>query len=356
MIKILLINWVTISRKQVYQLKAINDCDYRIDVFTNDLLGDSEHWINQAGPNSKYIKQSSNLFERIQSLLKAFNNKAPIKCVILAPEGRYSIVALILLKLMKARIVCIEWGSIGHINKTTPLLRMAMHLCYKYSDLIWYKEPYMKPLLSNITSKPLFFLPNAVEVALTEIIPFSNRNITFLWANRLVRGRRPDWYIIAANKIYNRSGQRAVLMGFLEEMVDDKMQKLCRNLAAKGIELLNFGNSYQLLPQSRFFVLAANQVFGNNSLLEAMSHGTVPIVTQSIGVDEIIEHGKNGFIAENTELGLYEAMEKASEIDALEWSRLSKNAMETVACKFTVKNWKNEFVNMMAILEKELNV
>ena len=356
MTKILLINWVTISRKQLYQLKAISDCGYTINVFTNDLLGDSEHWVNQAGPNSKYIKQPSRLFERVQSLLKAFNNQASIKCAILAPEGRYSIIALILLKLMKVRIVCIEWGSIGHINKSTHFLRMAMYLCYKYSDLIWYKEPYMKPLLSNITSKPLFFLPNAVEAALTESIPFSNRNIAFLWANRLVQGRRPDWYISAANKIYNKSGLRAVLMGFLDEMVDDKMQERCKNLAANGVELLNFGNSYQLLPQSRFFVLAADQVFGNNSLLEAMSHGSVPIVTRSIGVDEIIEHGKNGFIAENTEFGLYEAMEKASKIDAFAWSRLSQNAIETVASKFTVKNWKNEFVNMMTTLERELNV
>lgn len=214
----------------------------------------------------------------------------------------------------------------------------------------------MKPLLSNITSKPLFFLPNAVEAASTESVPFSNRNIAFSWANRLVQGRRPDWYVSAANKIYNKSGQRAVLMGFLDEMVDDKMQKRCKNLAGNGVELLNFGNSYQLLPQSRFFVLAADQVFGNNSLLEAMSHGSVPIVTRSIGVDEIIEHGKNGFIAENTEFGLYEAMEKASEIDALAWSRLSQNTMETVASKFTVKNWKNEFVNMMATLESEFDV
>jgi glycosyltransferase involved in cell wall biosynthesis len=354
--KILLINWVTVSRKQLYQLKAINDCGYTISVFTNDQLGDSEYWVNQAGTNSKYIKQPPKLLARIQNLLKALDNQESVKCAILAPEGRYSIIALILLKLMRVRIVCIEWGGIGYINKSAPLLRMAMYLCYKYSDLIWYKEPYMKPLLSNMTSKPLFFLPNAVEVASSESMPFSNRNISFLWANRLVQGRRPDWYICAANKIYNKSGQRAVLMGFLEEILDDKMQKRCKNLAANGVELLNFGNSYQLLPQSRFFVLAADQVFGNNSLLEAMSHGSVPIVTRSIGVDEIIEDGENGFIAENTEVGLYEAMKKASEIDELVWSRLSQNAIETVAIKFSVSNWKNEFFNMTAKLERGFDV
>ncbi len=356
MAKILLINWVTISRKQVYQLKAINDCGYSISVFTNNMLGDSEYWINQTGSNSKYIKQPPKLLARIRNLLKEADNKKSIKCAILAPEGRYSIFALILLKLMRVHIVCIEWGGVANIMKSSPSLRVAMYLCYKYSNLIWYKEPYMKPLLLNITSKPLFFLPNAVEIVSSESIRFLDRSITFLWANRLVQGRYPDWYVNAANKIYKNSGHRAVLMGFLDGMVDDKMQERCRNLASDGIELINFGNSYSLFPQARFFVLAAEQVFGNNSLLEAMSHGSVPIVTQSIGVDEIIEDGVNGIIAENTELGLYEAMKKASGIDEFAWNHLSQNAIKTAVSKFTVDKWRKGFVKMIAALDGEVDV
>jgi glycosyltransferase involved in cell wall biosynthesis len=354
MSSILLINWVNISRKQVYQIRAMIDNGHKVFVFTNDLLGDSSHWVDEIGQGVFYEKQPKKLIDRLLSLYRTVQKNKNIKCAILAPEGRYSIFALIFLRFLKIPIICIEWGSIGDMKNLSFATRYVMKYCYKNSNLIWYKEPFMKPLIEKITNKRLFFLPNAVESSVQPYRKFNERQTTFAWANRFIRGRHPEWYVKAANSISKSNVYHAILMGFFNDQINNKMQNQCINLASNNIILKPFGNAFELWSDCRYFVLAADHIFGNNSMLESMAHGAVPIVTQSFGLDQIISDGENGFVAENSEIGVALAMKKASKLDEQMWQSMSRNAIKTVNEKYTVKIWQVRFDKLLKTLEDEL--
>ena len=79
------------------------------------------------------------------------------------------------------------------------------------------------------------------------------------------------------------------------------------------------------------------------SMLEAMSYGTVPVVTAVSGTDEFIKDGDNGFIC-----GINDIEEISNKIEYIEKNRvkltgLGNRARETVR----VKSNKNDYINYM---------
>lgn len=351
---LLLINWTTISRKHLYQIRAMVDAGFRVRVFTNDALGDSTHWVGMLGDSVQVYVQPKTLVPRLMQLLRVLRDADLVSAAIIPPEGRYSPVALLCMKLMGIRCICVEWGSVATFQTYSWLIRLSMRICYRCADLIWFKEPYMPPLIADISCRPQFFLPNAVEVATTEVQrPFTSRSIDFLWANRLVAVRYPEWYINGIKALRQERPVRAVLMGFLSGAAVEAqtgIESRCRAQARDVLAPMEFGDPMPLMRDARFFVLAADGVFGNNALLEAMTLGVVPIVTQSPGVERVVRDGENGFVALKSESGLIDAMRRAAALDDAAWCHLSGCAIETVRAEFSVSAWRVGFVAMLRTL------
>lgn len=357
---LLLINWTTISRKHLYQIRSMVDAGFQVRVFTNDALGDSSRWAANAGDSVQVFVQPKTLLPRLRQLFRVLRGAGPVCAAIIPPEGRYSPIALLCMKFLGIRCICVEWGSVATYRTYSWLTRVSMWICYRYADLIWFKEPYMPPLIAAISRRPQFFLPNAVEVIATEAQrPFTSRSIVFLWANRLVPVRYPEWYIKGIKTLRKEHPVRAVLMGFLSDAAVEAqadIESRCRAQAVDVLETLEFGDPMPLMAGSRFFVLAADGVFGNNALMEAMALGVVPIVTQSTGVERVVRDGENGFVAPKSESGLLDVMSRAVALDEAAWRRLSDCAVETVRNEFSVHTWRDGFVAMLRTLTGEINV
>ena len=99
--------------------------------------------------------------------------------------------------------------------------------------------------------------------------------------------------------------------------------------------MLEWVDPHPLMIRSRFFVMAARYVFGNNALLESMSMGCVPIVSKAPGVELLIEDGVNGFACEPSIQALHSTLTHTLELSSDQWVKLSQAARETVEGRFS---------------------
>jgi glycosyltransferase involved in cell wall biosynthesis len=168
-----------------------------------------------------------------------------------------------------------------------------------------------------------------------------NRDIDFLWVNRLIDQRRSDWFVdVLAKKKFKKSCNR--LIGIERSQGRSSAQNqgdYVHSEAGSNIVLEEFTAPEPYYEQARFFVLPATIVFCNHALLEAMAYGVVPIVSDSNGTELIIQDGVNGFVCEHSRQGLESAMLHAFELDDDSWEVLSQQARETVQKKFSREVW-----------------
>jgi glycosyltransferase involved in cell wall biosynthesis len=105
-------------------------------------------------------------------------------------------------------------------------------------------------------------------------------------------------------------------------------------------------NAFELHSHAKVFVLPAEKVFLNYSLLESMSCGTVPVVTKGEGWDKIITN-ENGFassfdyrkFADNIKLALNQDI----------WHKKSINARETIK-NYDIKIWGKKALEFKEVL------
>lgn len=103
--------------------------------------------------------------------------------------------------------------------------------------------------------------------------------------------------------------------------------------------------SYYL--KSRFFLLSADIVFANNALLEAMSYGFVPLVSDVSGSNSIVDHLRSGYIFPHTYEGFKEAIEWAIKLDKVSYDKLSLNARLKVEKDFSFEKFKAGYKKMI---------
>ena len=91
--------------------------------------------------------------------------------------------------------------------------------------------------------------------------------------------------------------------------------------------------------RAKFFVFPSDYVFCNYALLEAMSHGVVPIVSRREGSELIIDDGISGILVEHSEEGLVQGMRRAMDLSDDEWKKFSSAAINKVRRDFSVATW-----------------
>jgi glycosyltransferase involved in cell wall biosynthesis len=151
-------------------------------------------------------------------------------------------------------------------------------------------------------------LPNAIEVP-NEANPHGVSKCHFLFLNSLVSVRYPEIALDAFLDICQElnlkgnSNIRLSIVGFLGDkaprVVADKEAKLRATVANKDvpIELHQWTTEpKKWLEDADVFLLPADVVFLNYSLLEAMSLGVPPIVQESNGSELIVTDGVDGYI------------------------------------------------------------
>ncbi|HEY9279257.1 MAG TPA: glycosyltransferase [Eoetvoesiella sp.] len=345
--KVLILGIDTFAAKNMPQVKSMSRLGYVFTIATTDSRNNSVRTFNQINDTGhKITVLSPRLFTRLGQVRSLLRN-GPYNHIELYAGGRFTLFYICLLRYYRCNWIVVERGDIGSRDSYSRLIRHMIEIAYRAADAVWYKEPYMRPLLKEAGAKHLYFVPNAAEVP--ALATPEKKDIDFLWANRLVYIRYPEW-IVRAIKDPALSQCKTVMLGLQPEAhcspATRAMQDYMRDNKSPALELQEFVDPRPWYCRSRFFLLPARLVFGNNALLEAMAHGVVPIVTESPGIEMLITDGVNGFISKADETSFQQTMIKAYRLDQPAWQDMSQAAIGVIEEKFGLDLWSARMEKM----------
>ncbi|MDR2410249.1 MAG: glycosyltransferase [Bacteroidales bacterium] len=230
----------------------------------------------------------------------------------------------------------------------------------KLSDKILAKEPFLFEEAKKIVSiDKLLFLPNSIEAYSGKILDYDDRDIDILFLNT-PRKERNLFLLINALEILlaENSRLRITIAGFsVFSEVSNKIQPEYQNdvlnyIRQKKLENILttkpfINNPYDLHSHAKIFVLPANFIFLNYSMLESMSCGTVPVVTKGEGWEKIITE-ENGFVSDFDAESLAGELRKALNKD--KWEQKSYHARETVLKHYDIIQWGEKILKFKEII------
>jgi len=331
------LNLDTVKNKNIYQFEAMANLG-----FTYRCFGYLNNKAIIKSNNYKYIKYPTGFFKRIFTVFREIAaNKGNINHIELYTGcGNFLIVEFFIAKLLGIKVCVVERGSPlrninSHYGKFSNFFRKYI---YKNATQVWIRELWMRNALVKLGRVDYFFQSNAIELS-KSFCHGSRKDIDFIWCNSLIKFRNVEWFIGAVSR-KRFHGLNNVLLGMLDNnKTVELQQEYVRSNKPNNTELLCFQDPSPYFIRSKFFVLPADIVYLNFALLEAMSFGVVPIVSNVEGVSEIITDGVDGIIAEHSKDGIEHAIEKAINLSDEEYEILSINARKKIEKKFSMKKW-----------------
>ena len=294
---------------------------------------------------------------RIRQLVgHLWSERSDIHHVELYVGGRFAFVYALICRLMRVPLLAVERGDLLQCQRRVYGLsaRLSIYACYRLADRVWLREPYMLRAFRRWRVKGRFFLPNAVPIPAPPP-PASQRDIDLLWVNRLIPERHPGRFASAVVAAAAARPLSCEVLGTSATRSGPRVTELEAEVVGKlepvdGCHVRPFADPTTLYRRARFFVLPADVVFGNFSLLEAMSHGAVPIVSDVEGTSELVEDGRNGLVARHDAAGLREALMTALELSPEQWSDMSAAARRTIEDRFSIDDWGHRLSAEYAVL------
>jgi len=223
------------------------------------------------------------------------------------------------------------------MNMTKKLnIIILLYLC----EYILYRETYMKNILKylRINSNKYKFDPNKISV-LNRPIPIKNDKCV-LFLNGFKYWRRVELFI--KSYLYVRNEFKDVkyyCVGARNEYEMNYAKNVINKLKLAYSETNNIyidywtDNPNQYYDICSIFVLPADLVYLNFSLLEAMERGLVPIVADVEDSDKIINHGINGFLCKQDEKEIAKYI-KILLTDNIKLREMSNEARKTIINKY----------------------
>lgn len=340
---VLILNIDTFAAKNVSQIRLLEAVGYDFTVVTPDARGTSRWVFDAQGFARSRLMVVRGIGGKIRKTLGLLF-RSRFHHVEFYPGGRLAPLYLIAMKLLRHKVVVVERGDIGSIHLYDRVTRLSLRIAYRAADFVIYKEPYMAQLLRSFTAAPLLFAPNSGTPSVGPLRSHRDRSIDFLWVNRMTVQRRPEWFVRALREP-SLAGCSAAMLGF-NEAADlpaglRARQDAIRSQAGVNVRLEGFIDPQPLYPQARFFCVPSELVFGNNSMLEAMAHGVVPIVTRSPGIEAVVRDGLNGFVTALDESAYRDCMVRAAALAPEEWATLSAAARSTIERDYSPEAWQS---------------
>lgn len=209
-------------------------------------------------------------------------------------------------------------------------------------------------LANGFDEKKYVELHNAIPMPVKSID--SIKNIDLLYLNSVKKDRKVLFLINVVKKVLDlKPDLKVVMTGF--NMLDNPDHSFDPEQECKVLDFIKTNNlSEQVKTQgfvknsrdyhsrAKIFLFPTDIVFLNYSLLESMSYGAVPMVSNGEGAEKIINE-ENGYILPlNEDLWVKIIIELLDNPDLLE--KKSKRAIYTVENKYSIDVW---FEKMMLI-------
>ncbi|MGX5659519.1 glycosyltransferase [Castellaniella ginsengisoli] len=346
------------EKKNINQINAIRNAGLVAHVVSTDNYGVSAANLKELG--ELFLLKRSFFIRIFQIICYFLRYMGKIKHVEIYPGGRFAFIYLFFSKLFFNKVVIVERGDLYYYDQAGLVTRLSQRLCYKYADIVWYREYYpnvdVEEVLRGFGARRIVFIHNAVDFnclsgidADTACTSFMDRDIDFLWVNTLKDFRHPDWFVHCLSE-EAFSDKKAVLMGVDKGIIGegaDKNHKIVSEAAGPVLQIKERGDPYPFYRRAKYFVLASDLVFLNNALLEAMSYGVVPVISDVVGSELIVDEGADGYVFRNDIEGLMEAMLCAACDSSENWARLSAGAREKVARDFSLEKWNYKYIDMI---------
>lgn len=250
-------------------------------------------------------------------------------------------------------VVYCRGGELAHWNKHPVRKKISILLGLKMASLVIYKEFFMMHTLNKlkIHSDKCYFLHNSVPI--NDLEPeeaIKRKGVIFL--NSFKSLRHPEIAVEVCIRLANKFPQT------LFTIAGDyyfKNGHSCRQDLEEAIVSSALANRIKLLgwikePETMYekhsiFLLPAERVFLNYSLLEAMERALAPVVSKVEGADKIIDHAKNGLIVDLNSDAFTDAVEYLlSNQDIIQ--SMSKAAREKVKKFFDLKTNLQKLIDL----------
>ena len=336
---ILILGIDTISKKNTYQIKACNELNYNVKVFSNDRLNKSNEYLKEH--NDHFLLKKSFFPRLLQVLIYLIKNHQSIHHVEFYPGGRFVYVYLLLSKVFKLKTVTVERGELLFWSQRNRYEKFMLKFIYNLTDLVWYREPYMLSILDQIKVKNKFFVHNCCD--LPEKFPnLTEKDIDFLWVNRIIPERKVEWVF---QFLSNHENFSTTIIGNLND--DNRVKEFFDTHPNSKIKIEKYIDPEPYYQRARFFLLPADVVFANNALLEAMSYGLIPLVSNVSGAEMIVNHLESGYIFDHTYDGFKKAVDWAMNISKKEYDHISASAKKKIQSVFSYQKYKQEYKKMI---------
>ena len=252
-------------------------------------------------------------------------------------------------KLLKKNIIVWCRGELRNFRKHHWLRRIANRIVLKRADYVLLRETYMEDILRSeglYDPKRMYFFHNCISLTKPMVDVSENSDIVFL--NSFKKFRNIELMIEAAKilKEENYSFRMRLIGSTLENEGYSpsslEYEVFLRDLVetyglSQMVSFYPFGdNVVQHLKSARMFVLPADIVFCNYTLLESMSMCIPPIVSNIPESSLIIEDNIDGLLVDRNPVALAAAMKKLIDNPDLA-STLGQCARNKIIQKFNIE-------------------
>ena len=359
---ILLCGWTTLEPKASYQVEAMSNLGFHITLISPDTYGRSEQVLKDNAQSYSFLKYPKKwiIIEYLLIIKYLLFKRHEIEYVICTPMSYSTFFTIIFCKLLNIKYLLLEWGSITDLSKVNFILGSLASNSYKLAKKIVYKEPHFKRILISLfrkSSKQIEFMPNCIKVDNKYLSRFQenkfdkNFEIDFLWANRPIWRRFPEYFLKASidKEFENNTFKMYGINNNIKDIKSKKFLSLVKIVKKKDSKIIN---SYsfkikQTFLNSKFFILASRDIYGNNALLETMSLGIVPIVSDTPWTRKFVPK-KSAIIFKNNYSSFKRALTFARDISNEEYIIRSNNVINWVRNEFSNSVWENRFFKIIS--------
>lgn len=243
-----------------------------------------------------------------------------------------------------SNILKIIYNSIGAIKKYMRYKLVNNIVAVDYNFLNWYRTQ-----VKNINNK-IIVIPNFVDtISRREMLKDDTVKIVF--ARRFVPYRGTRLFVKVIERLLTEFNNLQITIageGPDEQFIKDNLNKY------QNVCLTRFSpeESFEIHSKHDIAVVPTLGSEGTSlSLLEAMGAGCAVVCTNVGGMTNIILNRYNGIMISPSEEDLYVALKELIENYELR-KFLSQKAVETVQHSFNKERWDNEWLNIVAEINK----
>ena len=328
-----------VREKNLSQIRWLASHGFTMHVFSTDpRVGPSE-------PFAAFETLESTITGRLRQIWRFLRrHRSEVHHVEVIPSGRFAWIYALVSRMLRVKLLAIDVGVLTLCQRRAyPVItRLSMYSAFRLANCIWYKQPNVAKILKRWRLRSTFFLPNGVP--LPPASESTNRAIDFLWVNRLIPERHPDWFACAVRELAQARPVTCEMLGFGgpgTTVEQPQLEQRVRRILAgvPSCQCHDYTDPVPFYRRARFFVLPGDVVFGNFALLEAMSHGVVPIVSNAESPGLLVKDGFNGIVIEHRSESLLAAMQDVLTLDEERWNEMSAAARRTVEADFSLDAW-----------------